>query len=298
MSVRVGAWRAGRRAAPNRSTPVNGTTGWRRCSHRAGGTPVAVWRRPWMSLAVDTYGVDCSICSVSERLRRFARAVSGGDTRGGPERAPNVVLLPSEPYEFGASTCARSAAVPGVPIELIDGRDSFWWGTARPRRPTAPAVATLRNRARRARESQACAAGERIGRRVSTCERQLVRVLIGTTCMCVRHFFADHHHADPARVHRRCACRPIARHGTRGGEIGAEVDPVVDSCAERRACARASSARSTGMPRRGRPSRRTCPDLAGDDADEDGRHRPPVRSRVLHRRRRTGKASRKSGRRT
>ena len=48
-------------------------------------------------------------------------------------RAPSVVLLPNEPYEFGVRHIREvEAAVPGVPIEMIDGRDLFWWGIRTP----------------------------------------------------------------------------------------------------------------------------------------------------------------------
>jgi hypothetical protein len=48
-------------------------------------------------------------------------------------RAPNIVLLPSEPYPFGEQHIGEvRAAVPGVPVALVDGRDLFWWGVRTP----------------------------------------------------------------------------------------------------------------------------------------------------------------------
>jgi ABC-type hemin transport system substrate-binding protein len=95
---------------------------------------VAVWRRPWMSLAVDTYGASLlDLLGVgnifSDSLDRYP-AVTLAEVAA---RAPNVVLLPSEPYEFGARHVREvEAAVPGVPVSLIDGRDLFWWGIRTP----------------------------------------------------------------------------------------------------------------------------------------------------------------------
>jgi ABC-type hemin transport system substrate-binding protein len=95
---------------------------------------VAVWRRPWMSLATDTYGASL--------LDLIGVGTVFGDSRDRyPEvtltevaaRAPNVVLLPSEPYAFGARHADEvRAAVPGVPVLLVDGRDLFWWGIRTP----------------------------------------------------------------------------------------------------------------------------------------------------------------------
>ncbi|HEY5011782.1 MAG TPA: helical backbone metal receptor [Acidimicrobiia bacterium] len=95
---------------------------------------VAVWRRPWMSLAADTYG--SSLLDLLGVGNVFADA---GDRY--PEvtldevatRAPNLVVLPSEPYPFAARHVTEiELAVPGVPTVLVDGRDLFWWGIRTP----------------------------------------------------------------------------------------------------------------------------------------------------------------------
>jgi ABC-type Fe3+-hydroxamate transport system substrate-binding protein len=95
---------------------------------------VAVWRRPWMSLASDTYGSSLldlvgvgNVCADS--FDRYPEVT----LREVAARAPNVVLLPSEPYPFGPRHVAEvAAAVPGVPVLLVDGRDLFWWGVRTP----------------------------------------------------------------------------------------------------------------------------------------------------------------------
>jgi len=48
-------------------------------------------------------------------------------------RAPNLVILPSEPYEFGPAHGREiEAEVRGVPVVFVDGRDLFWWGIRTP----------------------------------------------------------------------------------------------------------------------------------------------------------------------
>ena len=47
--------------------------------------------------------------------------------------APDLVVLPSEPYPFRARHRAEvAAAVPAARIVLVDGRDLFWWGVRTP----------------------------------------------------------------------------------------------------------------------------------------------------------------------
>jgi ABC-type hemin transport system substrate-binding protein len=100
-----------------------------------------VWRRPWMSLTADTYGA-----SVLARLG-WADAVGAGGEARYPELtpaeaaalAPDLVVLPSEPYPFGDRHVPEVvAAVPGAAVVTVDGRDLFWWGTR-----TAGALARL-----------------------------------------------------------------------------------------------------------------------------------------------------------
>jgi ABC-type Fe3+-hydroxamate transport system substrate-binding protein len=95
---------------------------------------VAVWRRPWMSLATDTYGA--SLLDLLGVGNVFADSLDRYPEVALEEvaaRAPSVVLLPSEPYEFGPRHVTEvQAALPGVPVRLVDGRDLFWWGIRTP----------------------------------------------------------------------------------------------------------------------------------------------------------------------
>jgi ABC-type Fe3+-hydroxamate transport system substrate-binding protein len=95
---------------------------------------VAVWRRPWMSLATDTYAASLldliGVGNVfADSLDRYPEVTLDEVAA----RAPSVILLPSEPYVFGPKHVEEfSRAVPGVPVKLIDGRDLFWWGIRTP----------------------------------------------------------------------------------------------------------------------------------------------------------------------
>jgi ABC-type Fe3+-hydroxamate transport system substrate-binding protein len=103
---------------------------------RAGPRVVAlVWRRPWMGLGADTYGA-----SVLDALG-LTPAVAAGSTDRYPTYtaedlralAPDLVVLPSEPYPFRDRHAAELGhALPDARIELVDGRDLFWWGTRTP----------------------------------------------------------------------------------------------------------------------------------------------------------------------
>jgi ABC-type Fe3+-hydroxamate transport system substrate-binding protein len=95
---------------------------------------IAVWRRPWMSLASDTYG--SSLLDVlgvnnvfSDSLERYPEVTLAEVAA----RAPNLIVLPSEPYDFGPEHAAEfEREVGGVPIVFVDGRDLFWWGVRTP----------------------------------------------------------------------------------------------------------------------------------------------------------------------
>jgi ABC-type hemin transport system substrate-binding protein len=108
---------------------------------------VPIWRRPWMTINADTYGASV--------LRAVGVELV---TAAAPERyptveladvatmAPDVVLVPSEPYAFTAAHCDElRAAFPNAAVVPVDGQDLFWWGTRTPGaierlRPAAPAT--------------------------------------------------------------------------------------------------------------------------------------------------------------
>ncbi|MGI9646395.1 MAG: helical backbone metal receptor [Ilumatobacteraceae bacterium] len=94
---------------------------------------VPIWRRPWMSIGSDTYGA-----SVLARLG--CRLVTDAevhypvvDLDDVAAAGPDVVLVPSEPYDFApAHLDELRAALPDVAMELVDGQDLFWWGIRTP----------------------------------------------------------------------------------------------------------------------------------------------------------------------
>jgi ABC-type Fe3+-hydroxamate transport system substrate-binding protein len=92
---------------------------------------VPIWKRPWMTLSGGTYG--SSLLAALGVANVFADAgdryptVSLDDVR---ERAPDVVLAPSEPYPFADRHVPLFADV--APVVLVDGQDLFWWGARTP----------------------------------------------------------------------------------------------------------------------------------------------------------------------
>jgi ABC-type Fe3+-hydroxamate transport system substrate-binding protein len=88
---------------------------------------VPVWRRPWMVLGRDTFagdvlarlGVDHLQAAHAERYPR----IPVEELRAS---APDLVVLPDEPYRFTADDGPE--AFPGVPSALVSGRHLTWYG--------------------------------------------------------------------------------------------------------------------------------------------------------------------------
>ena len=103
----------------------------RRSAHGSGVT--LIWRRPWMTQRSDTYG-----SSVLEHLGWTNPFVTVADRYPTVELdaiaavAPDLLVLPSEPYPFGARHVAEVATAVNARVELVDGRDLFWWGIRTP----------------------------------------------------------------------------------------------------------------------------------------------------------------------
>jgi ABC-type Fe3+-hydroxamate transport system substrate-binding protein len=97
-------------------------------------TFVLVWRRPWMTLAGDTYGssllhlLGCFNVFTGRGVRY--PTVELAEAAG---RKPELVLLPTEPYPFKERHVAEVAdGIPDVEVAIVDGQDLFWWGIRTP----------------------------------------------------------------------------------------------------------------------------------------------------------------------
>lgn len=88
---------------------------------------VPIWRRPWMALGEPTFGTSL--------LATLGVGVIPADAGPYPEvdlddvaaLAPEVVLVPSEPYDFTDAHLDELAVV--APTVRVDGKDLLWWGT-------------------------------------------------------------------------------------------------------------------------------------------------------------------------
>ncbi len=97
---------------------------------------VPIWRDPWMVVGADTFCVD-----LVHRLGLTCLPVADGrrypkvDLAALVAAAPDLVLLPDEPYPFAPDDGPE--AFPGIPTALVSGRDLTWYG---------PSMATSRAR--------------------------------------------------------------------------------------------------------------------------------------------------------
>jgi len=104
---------------------------------------IPVWRDPWMVVGSRTFAGDLAarlglVNVFADDPARYPRVEPAEIAR----RRPDVVLLPDEPYAFGADD--GPDAFPGLACALVDGRALTWYGpslrTARER--IASAIAT------------------------------------------------------------------------------------------------------------------------------------------------------------
>ncbi len=92
---------------------------------------IPIWRRPWMSLAGDTFG--SSLLAAIGVANIFADAVDRYpevDLDEVRAESPDVILAPSEPYRFREKHLDELRAI--APTVPIDGQDLFWWGVRTP----------------------------------------------------------------------------------------------------------------------------------------------------------------------
>lgn len=92
---------------------------------------VPIWRRPWMTIGGDTYG--SSVLAALGVANVFADAAADYpvvELGGVRDQHPDVVLVPSEPYDFTHEHVAELEAI--APVVRVDGQDLFWWGARTP----------------------------------------------------------------------------------------------------------------------------------------------------------------------
>lgn len=87
---------------------------------------VPIWRRPWMALGAPTYGASLLAALgiiVVPTSRGAYPTVELGEAAA---LEPDVVLVPSEPYDF-TDAHVEELTVVASPVR-VDGQDLFWWG--------------------------------------------------------------------------------------------------------------------------------------------------------------------------
>jgi ABC-type Fe3+-hydroxamate transport system substrate-binding protein len=88
---------------------------------------VPIWRRPWMVVGTGTFGGDVlrqlGIANVFQDVPQRYPKLGVADIRAA---APDLVVLPDEPYPFGPDDGPDAFA--GLPVALVSGRHLFWYG--------------------------------------------------------------------------------------------------------------------------------------------------------------------------
>ena len=92
---------------------------------------VPIWRRPWMTVATDTYGASLlAVLGVDVVVAAGEGRYPEMDLDEAAAAGPDLVLAPSEPYPFKQRHVAELESV--APVVLVDGQDLFWWGARTP----------------------------------------------------------------------------------------------------------------------------------------------------------------------
>ncbi|MEU6354530.1 helical backbone metal receptor [Streptomyces sp. NPDC047072] len=88
---------------------------------------VPIWRRPWMVVGRDTFAGDVlSRLGVDHLYAGHAERYPCVPLEELRAAAPDVVVLPDEPYRFTAEDGPE--AFPGLPCALVSGRHLTWYG--------------------------------------------------------------------------------------------------------------------------------------------------------------------------
>ena len=94
-----------------------------------------IWRRPYMAVGGDTYANDMlSVCGGDNVFAGAARRYPTVTLEDVAAAAPDVILLPDEPYRFRRVHVEDFAPFPDMPavargkIHLVDGKLLTWYG--------------------------------------------------------------------------------------------------------------------------------------------------------------------------
>lgn len=93
---------------------------------------VPIWRRPWMTISSSTYG-GSMLAHLGVGLVGADDAVAYPTVDLDEIERPDLVLVPSEPYDFTpAHLDELRKQFPGAAVVDVDGQDLFWWGARTP----------------------------------------------------------------------------------------------------------------------------------------------------------------------
>ncbi len=104
---------------------------------------IPIWRDPWMVVGGDTFTSDLAARLGWRNVFGDQRRYPHTDVEAIRERAPRLIVLPDEPYEFTAADGPEAFA--GIATTLVSGRLLTWYG---------PSLADARDQLARAASSE------------------------------------------------------------------------------------------------------------------------------------------------
>ena len=94
-----------------------------------------IWRQPWMTVNRDTYAHDMlALCGGDNVFGQSAKRYPEVTLPDVARAAPEVILLPDEPYRFRRAHLANFDVCPDIPavrerrVRLVDGKLATWYG--------------------------------------------------------------------------------------------------------------------------------------------------------------------------
>jgi ABC-type Fe3+-hydroxamate transport system substrate-binding protein len=94
-----------------------------------------IWRQPWMTVNRDTYAHDMlALCGGDNVFGQSATRYPEVTLEDVARAAPEIILLPDEPYRFRQAHLADFDAHPDIPavrdrrVHLVDGKLATWYG--------------------------------------------------------------------------------------------------------------------------------------------------------------------------